>query len=188
MLMSYPRFLIVGPLPDRNVSEMALARVRFPFGMRSMDWAGHVAYSWVYTVAAHTTSTSTIRYQALPQFSLDNISSNSFRQAVQQHCGDPAKVAREIVRNNYGSEDVMVERYELPIKFMKMQDVSVAVTQPVTYWLGAHPVAALICGLPNPETKATLSGTVNANMAISVLVISRLAVAGERKGTAHGDE
>ncbi len=178
----------VGPLPDKNVTEKALAKVRLPFGMRSLDWDGYVAYSWVDNVAPRTTRTSTVRYRALPHFGLDNISSNSFRQAVQQHCGDPAKIAREIMKSNDGSEDVMVERYELPIKFMKMQDVSVTVDQPASNWLGAHPVATLMCGLPNAETKATLSGTVNANMAISVLVISRLAVARERKGKARGDE
>lgn len=92
-----------------------------------MDWSGYVAYSWSDIVAAHTTSISTIRYRALPQFDLDNISSNSFRQAVLQHCGDPAKIASEIVKNNDGSEAVMIERYEVPIKFMKMRDVSMVV-------------------------------------------------------------
>lgn len=178
----------VGALPDTRVAEKALAKVRFPFGMKPLEWDGLVVYSWSGTVAARATSTSMIRYRALPYFSLDNIESSSFRQAVQQHCGDPAKVAHEIVKLSDGSQEVIVERYELPIKFMKMQDVAVAVTQPPTNWLGAHPVTTLVCGLPNPEYKATLSGTVNANRAISVLVISRLAVAGERSGKAHGDQ
>jgi hypothetical protein len=153
-----------------------------------MEWDGYVAYSWSDMVAAHSTNISTIRYRALPQFGLDNISSDSFRQTVQQHCGDPAKVARQFAKKNEESTEVMIERYELPIKFMKMQEVAIQVTQPATSWLGAHPVVTLICGLPNHESKASFAGTLaNANKVISVLVVSRLAEAGERKGKENGE-
>jgi hypothetical protein len=176
----------VGPLPDTNASEKALAKVNFPFAIKSLDWEGYVAYSWSEKIAANSTSTSTIRYRALPQFGMDDIGAPYFRQEIQQHCGDPDKVIRDIVKRNGGSEQVLTERYELPIKFMKMRDISVQVIPPATNWQGAHPLVSLVCGLPNLESKAALSGTVaNANVSISILVISRMGKLGEREESAN---
>jgi hypothetical protein len=90
-------------------------------------------------------------------------------------------VARALGQDHAQPPELMIERYEVPIQFMKMQDVSIQVAQPARNWLGAHPVVALACGLPNPDSKANLAGTlVNANKVVSVLVISRLAEPGER--------
>lgn len=177
----------IGPLPDRNVSDKALAKVRLPLAFKPDEWDGYVAYSWSETVAPHSSSTSTIHYRALPQFTLDNFSTDSFRQAVLQHCGDPARIARAFAPADNPSAEVLVERYEVPVAFMKMQEVSLQVTQPATNWLGAHPFLTLVCGMPNGDSKASLSGTLaNANKVISVLVISHLAQAGEKKGNTHG--
>lgn len=171
----------VGPLPDNNVSEKALVRVRLPIAIRPAGWDGYVAYFWSEAVPAHSSSTSTMHYRALPQFTLDNFSTESFHQAVLQHCGDPARIARDFAPGDNPSAEVLVERYEVPVTFMKMQQVSVQVTQPATNWLGAHPFMTLVCGLPNGDSKASLSGTLaNANKVISVLVISHLAQAGEK--------
>lgn len=175
----------IGPLPDASITEKQLAKVRFPFGMRASDWEGRVAHAWTGQLAPNSSAVATVRYRALPQFGIDDIASAYFRQQVQQHCGDPDKVIGEIVKHNGGSEQVMTERFELPIKYMKMQEVALDVAPPATNWLGAHPILSLVCGLPNDGSKPALSGTLaNANLSISVLVVSRLATAGEGKGGA----
>lgn len=177
----------VAPLPDTNASEQALAKVNFPFAIKSLDWDGYVAYSWSEKLAANATGSAALRYRALPQFGMDTIASPYFRQEVQQHCGDPDKVIRDIIKRNGGAEQVLTERYELPIKLMKMRDVSVEIAPPAINWQGAHPLVSLVCGLPNPESRAALSGTLaNANASISVLVISRMGKPGEREGNVDG--
>ena len=175
----------IGALPDANVSEKQLARVRFPFGMRASDWEGAVTHAWTGRLAPNTSAAATVRYRALPQFGIDDISSPYFRQQVQQHCGDPDKAIAEIVKHNGGSQYVMTERFELPVGFMKMQEVVLDVAQPATNWLGAHPILSLVCGLPGEGKQPALAGTLaSANQRISVLVVSRMATAGEGKGGA----
>lgn len=175
----------IGALPDASVTDKQLARVRFPFGMRASDWEGQVTHAWTGQLAPKTSAAATVRYRALPQFGIDDISSPFFRQQVRQHCGDPDKVIGEIVKHNGGSGHVMTERFELPVRFMKMQEVALEVAQPATNWLGAHPILSLVCGLPNDGNQPALAGTLaNANLSISVLVVSRMGTAGEGKGGA----
>lgn len=176
----------IGALPDANVTDKQLAKVKFPFGLQASDWEGRVAHAWTGQLAPNSSAAATVRYRALPQFGIDDISSAYFRQQVQQHCGDADKVIREIVKHNGGSEQVMTERFELPIRFMTMQEVTLDVAQPATNWLGAHPILSLVCGLPGERKQPALSGTLdNANLNISVLVVSRLATAAESKGNAN---
>lgn len=170
----------IGALPDSSVTYQRLAKVKFPFGLRAEDWEGQVAYAWTGQMAPHAIETATVRYRALPQFGIDNLDAPEFRRQLQQHCGDPDQLIPAIVKQNGGSEQVMTERFDLPITFMKMEDVALEVVQPATNWLGAHPIVSLVCGVPSAASQATFAGTLaNAYQRISVLVVSRMATAGE---------
>jgi hypothetical protein len=175
----------IGALPDSTVDYRRLAKVKFPFGLPAEDWEGQVAYAWSGQLAPHATDTATVRYRALPQFGIDDLASPGFRRQLQQHCGDPDKLIPEIVKHNGGSEQVMTERFELPINFMTVQDVLLDVAQPATNWLGAHPIVSLVCGMPSSAGQTTISGTLaSPYRRISVLVVSRMATAGEGKSSA----
>lgn len=168
----------IAPLPDLQVSEQRLARVRFPYGLKADDWEGHVSYAWVQKVAPGATARHTVRYRALPQFGSTTMSSSQFRQAVQAHCGNPDSLATELAKSG-GAELVTLETYVLPIGFMQSSDVSLTVKQPALNWMQNRPVKALACGL-------TPSGMIeDAGKQLSVLVIS-LPIPLTAKGTADG--
>ncbi len=164
----------IAPLPDLEVSSRKLARVRFPYGIKAEDWEGYVSYSWAETIAPGARSVSTIRYRALPEFGPESVASDRFNQMVRAHCGDPAAVAAEVRKRNGASSHVMLEVYDIPVSFMRMEKVKVSVQQGATNWLKAQPIAALGCGLQAGTAPTALSGEFSsAEGRLSVLVMSR---------------
>ncbi|USX14341.1 DUF4424 domain-containing protein [Oxalobacteraceae bacterium OTU3CAMAD1] len=177
----------LAPLPDLQADAKKLGRLPKIGGLRFDQWQGYVAYSWNAPVAPHASSVVEVRYRALPQFALTELDSAAFDQAVLQHCGNPDAVRRRLRQASSGPAQVMVERYEIPLTFMLMRDVRLAITQPQANWQQAHPAVSLACGLDNSGLTASVSGTVpNANLGLSVLVVSSLAgqavVEGARDG------
>ena len=166
----------LAPLPDLQADAQKLARLPTVRGLRFDQWQGYVAYSWNAAVAPHASAVIEVRYRGLPQFSLTELDSEAFDQAVLQHCGNPDAVRRRLRQVAAEPLQVMIERYEIPLAFMLMRDVQLAITQPQVNWQRAHPVVSLACGLGNPGLTASVSGTVdNANLGLSVLVVSSLA-------------
>ncbi|MYM97160.1 hypothetical protein [Duganella vulcania] len=165
----------LAPLPDLQADARKLARLPTVLGLRFDQWQGYVAYSWSAAVAPHASAVVEVRYRALPQFSLTELDSPAFDQAVLQHCGNPDAIRRRLRQTAAEPLQVMVERYEIPLAFMLMRDVQLAVTQPQSNWQKAHPAVSLVCGLANPGWTANVSGEVgNANLGLSVLVVSSL--------------
>lgn len=166
----------LAPLPDLQADAKKLAKLPSVRGLRFDQWQGYVAYSWNAAVAPHASAVVEVRYRALPQFSLTELDSEAFDQAVLQHCGNPDAVRRRLRQVAAEPAHVMVERYEIPLAFMLMRDVRLAITQPQANWQQAHPAVSLVCGLGNPGLTASVSGTVyNANLGLSVLVVSSVA-------------
>jgi hypothetical protein len=172
----------INSLPDSNVDEKKLARVPNQYGMPISNWQGQVTYSWVNFLLPKSINWQTVRYRALPRFERDEISSERFRQRVLQHCGNPEIVRKYLTEMNRDSDELLLERYELPMQFMKMEDVQFEVVQPTKNWLGAHPLISLICGINEIANKPlNYSGVItNTEKSISVLVISKLSDLSEK--------
>lgn len=124
--------------------------------------------------AVERPATLAVDYRALPRFALADVASSAFTQMVLQHCGDAGAVRRRI--SAAAGQQVLVERYDLPLPFVQMQDIQLDIVQPAANWLHARPLVALACGLDNAGLQATASGVVaGANEALSILVISVVA-------------
>jgi len=162
----------LAPLPDLKADEKKLARLTTVQGMRPEQWQGYASYAWADSIAHDSAALLEVRYQALPQFSLVDLDSSLFAQTVQQHCGDPGRVRDRLQRAANGATQVMVERYELPLAFMLMREVQLEIVQPAVNWQQAHPLVSLVCGMNNANQAASISGTVNADLVLSVLVLS----------------
>lgn len=162
----------LGPLPDFQADSKRLTVQ----GLHPEQWQGYVAYAWHENLLPGSSGNINVSYRALPFFALDSLDSAPFNQIVQQHCGDPEAVRQRLQQAAGAITEVMVERYEVPVSFMLMRDVPVEIVQPPRNWQQAQPVVSLVCGLSNPGLQASVSGTVaNANLSLSVLVISALA-------------
>lgn len=162
----------LGPLPDFQADSKRLTVQ----GLHPEQWQGYVAYAWHETLLPGSSGNINVSYRALPFFALDSLDSAPFNQIVQQHCGDPEAVRQRLQQAAGAITEVMVERYEVPVNFMQMRDVPVEIVQPPRNWQQAQPLVSLVCGLSNPGLQASVSGTVaNANLSLSVLVISALA-------------
>jgi hypothetical protein len=162
----------LGPLPDFQVDSKRLTVQ----GLHPEQWQGYVAYTWHESLSPGASGNINVSYRALPFFALVSLDSAPFNQTVQQHCGDPEAVRQRLRQAAGAITEVMVESYEVPVSFMLMRDVPVEIVQPPRNWQDAQPVVSLLCGLSNDGLQASLSGSVaNANLSLSVLVISALA-------------
>jgi hypothetical protein len=162
----------LGPLPDFQADSKRLTVQ----GLHPEQWQGYVAYAWHENLLPGSSGNINVSYRALPFFALASLDSAPFNQIVQQHCGDPDAVRQRLQQAAGAITEVMVESYEVPVRFMLMRDVPVEIVQPPRNWQQAQPLVSLVCGLSNPGLQASLSGTVaNANLSLSVLVISALA-------------
>lgn len=172
----------ISPLPDSNVDEKKLTRIPKQYGIPISNWQGYVSYSWVTSLRPKSINWQTVRYRALPQFERDQISSERFRRRVVQHCGNPDVVGKYLTDVNSHSDEILVENYELPVHFLRTQEVRFEVVQPKKNWLGAQPIVSLICGLSEKtDNRLNYSGTIiNSGKSISILVISKLAQLSER--------
>lgn len=167
----------LGPLPNLLVDGRKMARVKVENRLSLENWRGYAAYAWSAKMPSNSSATFEFRYQALPEFSLNEIDSDLFSRAVLQHCGSPEEVRRRIRFVAGAVSEVMVESYQLPVSFMLMRDVFLTIAQPSVNWQKARPILAMACGLQNTEQVASVSGTVtNSNLALSVLVVSALGV------------
>lgn len=163
-------------LPDLNADVKKLARLGKVASLRFDQWKGYVSYAWTANVAARANVSIAVRYRALPEFALLDAEGDDFNNIVRQHCGDPAVVLRRIYSEDatpVQMAQVIYERYDIPVSYMRLRNVDVRITQPRANWLSARPLVTLACGLNNDEQRASVVGTIkNANAIISVLVIS----------------
>ncbi|WEF35085.1 hypothetical protein [Pseudoduganella chitinolytica] len=176
----------IDPLPGPDVEPRRLARLAAVDGARPSDWLGRMTYAWNATLDQGARSVHEVRYRSRPRFALDMLDSARFTQQVMQFCGDPASVARQVVRADPAASAVLVERHDIPLDYLALRPVSVSVTQPGSNWLGARPLATLACGLAQAGGAAA-AGTIDGpEQVFSVLVISTLAPTGERHGGEAG--
>lgn len=160
-------------LPDLDADTKKLARLALIHSMRLDQWQGYASYAWTASVAAGAEASIEIKYRALPSFALNDVASDDFINAVKQHCGDPDTVIGRIRTVAGAIGQVIVERYEVPIGYMRIRDVNVSIAAPGTNWLRGHPIVSLACGLANASQRASVDGTIsNASALISVLMVS----------------
>jgi hypothetical protein len=161
-------------LPENDPAIKRPRLLHFKNGLAIENWQGYVAYSWSAALKPRTSSMQVIRYQALPQFSLEEIGSPHFRQQVQQHCGNPDQLGSDFRRSGDVGQ-VLSEIYEIPIKFLFRRAISVDVMQPEKNWLGARPGAILVCGIEAQKDPRHLSGILeDSDDTISIMVISHV--------------
>lgn len=165
------------PLPSEANDAHTVARIRLPLGMRSSDgrdWEGFASYSWLVPVGPATSADMEIRYRALPQFSLENFDSLRLKRLVQQHCGDAERVTTKLRAMSDGADQLLVQRYNVPITFLDRSAVRVSIAQPDPDWMGARPLIALMCGLTQSEGASfPVAGVVDdSDTELSILVIS----------------
>ncbi|KVC84417.1 hypothetical protein WM03_14960 [Burkholderia ubonensis] len=165
-------------LPSEERDPAQVARIKPQLGMKledGRDWEGFVSYSWVVPASPDSTGVMTIRYQALPQFSLEEVTSARFARLVEQHCGDAARVTQRLRAMETGSGQILVQRYVVPVSFMNRSPVKVSLSQPSPDWMGGQPLLSLVCGLTSRDGAALpATGTIDdADAALSILVISR---------------
>lgn len=168
------------PLPDGDANYEKIKKIPDQSGFKfrdGRDWQGFVSYAWSATIGAKSRDSMAISYKALPQFSLENISGERFSQIVQQHCGDTKLIVSQIKKIDPAIEDVLVEKYQLPVKFINRQKIHLTVSQPATDSLGGHPVISLVCGLERQENSLlSASGVIeDLDGTLSILIISKLA-------------
>jgi hypothetical protein len=136
-----------------------------------------LTYSWAAAIPPSSTGKLAIRYQALPQFSLEQVSGERFARLVRQHCGDSAAIAGQLKAIDPAIEYVLMERYLIPVSFIDRLAVQLKVLQPDTNWIGAHPRLSLVCGLAEKNEEAfPRSGVIeDADADLSILIVSQLA-------------
>ena len=144
--------------------------------MELSNWRGYIAYSWIESLPAKSINWQTVSYKALPQFERDEISSDRLSQRVLQHCGNPTEIHQYLADLNLGTNELLVEKYELSVQLVKTQEVSIEVNQPSKNWLGARPIISLMCGITDRlGDRVNFSGVLsNVGRVTSVLVISTL--------------
>lgn len=160
-------------LPSRDADAKRLARLGIPGGMRVDQWRGYVNYAWTATLPANGTAAIRVKYRPLPAFALIDLDSDDFARAVKQHCGDAPAAVRRVRAAAGAHAQVIIERYEVSIASLRVQDVNVSVVEPIKNWMDAHPVLSLACGVVNDDGLANIAGIVTrANSMISILVVS----------------
>jgi hypothetical protein len=169
------------PLPDENYAFEKIKKIPPQFGIRledGRDWEGFVSYSWVVSLPPMATGGVTIRYQGLPQFSVEELMSNDFSNLIMQHCGNPDQIIKKIHAIDSGINYVIAQKYVIPVPFMYESDVNVNISQPSQDWLGGHPIFSLVCGVTQGNGSSfPVSGKIpySDDYELSILIISRMA-------------
>ena len=146
----------INPLPHKDTDNKGLKHRGLPLD----NWQGYVAYSWITPLAPQSKNITEIRYKAIPQFGLDDISSARFSDNVAKHCGNVDEIKKFLKNVNHSFRYIYFERYELPVKFLSRRDVQIEVNQPVKKAAEQEPLFALTCGMTNRSgTTANFSGT-----------------------------
>lgn len=160
-------------LPKLNSDSKKLAKLKQINKMQIDDWHGYVNYVWTTTILPLAHAAIEVKYRTLPEFALTEIDSRIFDRMVRQHCGDKIAARRRVKLTDATISQVIIERYDVPIAYLRMHDVELSITEPSTNWLDARPILSLACGINNPGQQANISGIIeNANSALSILVVS----------------
>jgi hypothetical protein len=161
------------PLPTLNENPKNLKRLHAVNSMHFDDWQGYANYAWVATLPPGAVAEIQVRYRALPAFALTELDSDEFDHAIGKDCGD-AREARQRVKLLSGVvSQVIIERYEMPIIYLRLHDIEVRILQPSVNWLKARPVLSIACGLVNEKYSASIGGLIsNANNTVAILVVS----------------
>lgn len=161
------------PLPDNKASLVKIKKLPKLFGKRVTDWQGYISYTWGMSLHAESDNLINIFYRALPEFSIEDLTDNHLIQQISQHCGNAENTLRNI-KTLSSSNQVIVERYEIPLGFIVNGSADIQILQPETNWLNSKPVVSLMCGIDNTTTNpAMLSGKINnINQPLSILIIS----------------
>lgn len=163
----------LAPLPNLNSDPKKLAKLNPINEIRFVEWQGRVNYAWTALLPSLGHVAIGVTYRALPEFALVEVDSHVFGRVVQQHCGDPRTAMQSVKATNAAISQVIIERYEVPIAYLRVYDVDISIVQPRTNWLDARPVLSLACGLKNADQRANVRGTIsNASSVISILVLS----------------
>jgi len=167
----------ISPLPGSSTSETALRHLLARHAIdleRHGSWRGMVSKRWTIRLRPATKSVVTVTYEALPEFSIQELGSQELAQLIDRHCGDVARVIPLPASHTPEARQfVLVERYDIPLP-RTPDGVSYRVAQPIKNWLGARPVTTLACGTqersgPNLKGRWSLQ-----DLPLSMLVISAL--------------
>ena len=163
----------INPLPNKNTDNKALKHRGLPLD----NWQGYVAYSWITPLAPQSKNTTEIRYTAIPQFGLDDISSESFSDNVVKHCGNVDEVKKSLKNINRSFRYIYFERHEIPVNFISAREVKISVNQPVKIAAEQEPLFALTCGMTDrSDATGNFSGTLRTQEnPVSIFVIFKFA-------------
>lgn len=160
----------IDAVPSNDVSPQRLSKLTRVRGLPIDQWQGQATHDWVSVIAPQSTGVEVVRYRTLPQFGMEEAGSSQLSQLILQHCGS-RELAESLAPQG---EQLLFERFELPVQFLKMRALSIKVEQPAPNWLGATPIISLACGI-GQQRSSLLEGTIEqANQSVSILVVSRL--------------
>lgn len=159
----------IDPLPNKGTDNKGLRHRGLPLD----NWQGYVAYSWITPLAPQSKGPAEIRYTAIPQFGLDDISSQRFSGNVAKHCGNVDEIKTFLKNVNHSFRYIYFERHEIPINFLNSRDVQIQVNQHAKKAVEQEPLFALTCGVTNRSgSSANFSGTLRTQEnVISLFVI-----------------
>jgi hypothetical protein len=163
----------LSPLPTLNEDQGKLKRLSLVNSIHFNHWQGYANYAWVATLPPDAAGEIHVRYQALPAFALTEIDSEDFDRAIKKECGDPKKARQRVQLLNGPVSQVIIERYEMPINYLRLHDIEKEISQPGVNWLHARPVLSIACGLINEQYAENIDGSIsNANNVVTILVLS----------------
>jgi hypothetical protein len=161
----------IDPIPGKTKDHKKIQYRGLPLE----DWLGYVSYSWITALQPKSTNMLAIRYRALPQFGLDDTSSERFGRMIAAHCGNATDIRNSLAKISPTFKYVYFERYEIPIPFVRSHKVSLEVTQTPLKHGEVQPIASFVCGI-GKRTGDVLNFSAeieNPQTAISVLVLSK---------------
>jgi len=164
----------VDPLPSNNGDWEKEENLPLLQNQRIQHWQGQVSFGWSAQLAPDSTAIETIKYTALPKFSLEAIDSESLAQLVQQHCGSPARLRQMIHRAAPKETLVLAEVFEFPLPFIALQETRVTVGKPDKKLPGGRRFATLACGFDGAKAVPSGGMILRATYSISILVVSLL--------------
>lgn len=161
----------ISPLPNDDANSKPI-KYR---GLLVENWQGYVSYSWVNELGPISKNMLSIEYRALPQFGLDDISSERFRRHISQHCGSVDQVVASIKNQHPLLQYIYFDRYEIPINYLPSRAVKMKVAQSPKKDAGTQPLFSLACGVSNRTgDPVNFSGDINEpGKVLSILVISK---------------
>ncbi len=169
----------IGPIYSNEIDWKKLKKLPQQQNIRIDYWQSQVAFGWSAPIAPQSTAVETIRYTALPKFSLEMIDGESFAQVVQQHCGSPDKLKDMIQQAAPQETQVHAEVFELPLPFLALQSASVTIEKPTKKTPGGRRFAALACGFDGAMIVPSKGLVRGARYSISILVVSLLTEAND---------